>query len=257
MPYVKTIKEDGVVSGIMAKAIDPTLDATLLHKSELVNGFTQTTPGVNALDAAAGKTLNETKIGTLYVETLAALFAAVNAASKPVLFEGNNVVYAALTGASSSSSWCYGIARPGSSSSVIEYFVISANGRGLNGGRINSDGTLAAYGNYVREDTIDARFPFYFSFTTIGASGSKVFTASNNTSIWILWAGGNNSTNGIASMRLVDNNNANFHSINAGAGTTTTLSAAWNTSTGKLTLSNSAGASIRCFIFSEKQMTAE
>lgn len=59
MSYVKTIKEDGVVSDIMAKALDPTLDATLLHKSELVNGFTQTTAGVNALDAAAGKSLND------------------------------------------------------------------------------------------------------------------------------------------------------------------------------------------------------
>lgn len=59
MPYVKTISEDGVVSDIMAKALDPTLDATVLHKSELVNGFTQTTPGVNALDAAAGKSLND------------------------------------------------------------------------------------------------------------------------------------------------------------------------------------------------------
>lgn len=59
MPYVKTINEDGVVSDIMAVALDPTLDATLLHKSELVNGFTQTTAGVNALDAAAGKSLND------------------------------------------------------------------------------------------------------------------------------------------------------------------------------------------------------
>ena len=59
MPYVKTINEDGVVSDIMAKAIDPTLDATILKKADLVNGFTQTTPGVNALDAAAGKSLND------------------------------------------------------------------------------------------------------------------------------------------------------------------------------------------------------
>ena len=59
MSYVKTINEDGVVSDIMAVALDPTLDATLLHKSELVNGFTQTTAGQNALDAAAGKTLND------------------------------------------------------------------------------------------------------------------------------------------------------------------------------------------------------
>lgn len=95
MSYVKTIGEDGVVSDIMAKALDPTLDATLVHKSEvtqatnvttagkvadarvsktlndaintldgevvkkanLVNGFTQTTAGQNALDAVAGKTL--------------------------------------------------------------------------------------------------------------------------------------------------------------------------------------------------------
>lgn len=59
MPYVKTINEDGVVSDIMAKALDSTLDATILKKSNLVNGFTQTTPGVNALDAAAGKSLND------------------------------------------------------------------------------------------------------------------------------------------------------------------------------------------------------
>lgn len=59
MSYVKTINEDGVVSDIMAKALDPTLDATILKNSNLVNGFTQTTAGVNALDAAAGKTLND------------------------------------------------------------------------------------------------------------------------------------------------------------------------------------------------------
>lgn len=59
MSYVKTINEDGVVSDIMAKAIDPTLNATILKKADLVNGFTQTTPGVNALDAAAGKSLND------------------------------------------------------------------------------------------------------------------------------------------------------------------------------------------------------
>ena len=95
MSYVKTIKEDGTVSDIMAVALDPTLDATLVHHSEvtqatnvttagkvadarvsktlndaintldgavvkkanLVNGFTQTTAGQNALDAVAGKTL--------------------------------------------------------------------------------------------------------------------------------------------------------------------------------------------------------
>lgn len=62
MSYVKTINEDGVVSDIMAVALEDTLDATLLHKSELVNGFTQTTAGVNALDAAAGKTLNDAMV---------------------------------------------------------------------------------------------------------------------------------------------------------------------------------------------------
>lgn len=59
MPYVKTINEDGVVSDIMAKALDPTLDATLLHKTELENDLTQTTAGINALDAAQGKVLND------------------------------------------------------------------------------------------------------------------------------------------------------------------------------------------------------
>lgn len=50
MSYVKTINEDGAVSDIMAKALDP---------ATLVNGFTQTTAGEKALDAAAGKTLND------------------------------------------------------------------------------------------------------------------------------------------------------------------------------------------------------
>lgn len=59
MSYVKTINEDGSVSDIMAKALEATLDATLLHKSELENDFTQTEAGVNALDAAAGKTLKD------------------------------------------------------------------------------------------------------------------------------------------------------------------------------------------------------
>lgn len=43
MSYINQIVEDGVTYDISAK--------------NLVNGFTQTTPGVNALDAAAGKTL--------------------------------------------------------------------------------------------------------------------------------------------------------------------------------------------------------
>lgn len=95
MSYVKTINEDGTVSDIMAKALESTLDASLVHtadvtqatdvttagkvadarvsktlndalttlngavvkKADLVNGFTQETAGVNALDAKAGKTL--------------------------------------------------------------------------------------------------------------------------------------------------------------------------------------------------------
>lgn len=68
MSYVKTINEDGVVSDIMAKALDPTLDATVLHKSELVNGFTQTTAGQNALDAAAGKSLNDSLANNLQTQ---------------------------------------------------------------------------------------------------------------------------------------------------------------------------------------------
>lgn len=97
MSYVKTINEDGTVSDIMAVALEATLDATLVHtadvtqatdvttagkvadarvskalndaistldgavvkKADLVNGFTQTTAGVNALDAVAGKTLHD------------------------------------------------------------------------------------------------------------------------------------------------------------------------------------------------------
>lgn len=67
MSYINQIVEDGVTYDIQAKALDNTLDATILKKSNLVNGFTQTTPGVNALDAAAGKSLNDSlaKIGTL------------------------------------------------------------------------------------------------------------------------------------------------------------------------------------------------
>ena len=75
MPYVKTINEDGVVSDIMAKAIDPTLDATILKKSNLVNGFTQVDAGVNALDAAAGKTLNDSFANYLPTTDIAATYA--------------------------------------------------------------------------------------------------------------------------------------------------------------------------------------
>lgn len=62
MSYINQIVEDGVTYDIQAKALDSTLDATILKKSNLVNGFTQTTAGVNALDAAAGKTLNDNKL---------------------------------------------------------------------------------------------------------------------------------------------------------------------------------------------------
>lgn len=100
MSYVKTIGEDGVVSNIMAVALEATLDASLVHtadvtqatdvttagkvadarvsktlndaistlddavvkKADLANGFTQTTTKQKALDAVAGKTLYD-KIG--------------------------------------------------------------------------------------------------------------------------------------------------------------------------------------------------
>lgn len=55
MSYINQIVEDGVTYDIAAK--------------NLVNGFTQTTPGVNALDAAAGKSLNDSL--TTINETLA------------------------------------------------------------------------------------------------------------------------------------------------------------------------------------------
>lgn len=197
MPYVKTINEDGVVSDIMAKALDPDV---------LVNGFTQTTAGVNALDAAAGKTLND---------SLSTLDGAV--VKKADLVNG---------------------------------FTQTTAG-------VNALDAAAGKTLHDQIDAINGLLPFYFLFTSVGGSASKVFTVPNNTSIWVLWAGGNNSANGIASMRIVDNNTTNFHSINAGAGSSTTLSAAWNTSTGKLTLSNSGTSALRCFIFSEKQMTAE
>ena len=51
MSYINQIVEDGVTYDIAAK--------------NLVNGFTQTTPGVNALDAAAGKSLNDSLSNTL------------------------------------------------------------------------------------------------------------------------------------------------------------------------------------------------
>lgn len=59
MAYINQIVVDGVTYDVEAKALDSTLDATVLKKTNLVNGFTQTTPGVNSLDAAAGKTLND------------------------------------------------------------------------------------------------------------------------------------------------------------------------------------------------------
>ena len=66
MSYINQIVEDGVTYDIQAKALDSTLDATILKKSNLVNGFTQTTPGVNALDAAAGKSLNDSLANKAY-----------------------------------------------------------------------------------------------------------------------------------------------------------------------------------------------
>ena len=50
MSYINQIVEDGVTYDIAAK--------------NLVNGFTQTTAGVNALDAAAGKSLNDSLANT-------------------------------------------------------------------------------------------------------------------------------------------------------------------------------------------------
>ena len=66
MSYISQIVVDGVAYDVQAKALDSTLDATILKKTNLVNGFTQTEAGVNALDAAAGKTLNDTKANLNY-----------------------------------------------------------------------------------------------------------------------------------------------------------------------------------------------
>ncbi len=46
------------ILGKIAKFLSD-IRANGLFKSNLINGFTQTTPGVNALDAAAGKSLND------------------------------------------------------------------------------------------------------------------------------------------------------------------------------------------------------
>ena len=59
MSYISQIVVDSTTYDIEAKALDSTLDATLIHVSNLVDGFTQSTAGVNALDAHAGKTLND------------------------------------------------------------------------------------------------------------------------------------------------------------------------------------------------------
>ena len=53
-----------VILGKIAKFFSD-IRANGLFKSNLVNGFTQTTPGVNALDAAAGKSLNDSLSNTL------------------------------------------------------------------------------------------------------------------------------------------------------------------------------------------------
>lgn len=58
MAYVKTINEDGVVSDIMAVALDPTLDATIVHQSEVTQATNVTTAGQVA-DARAIKTLTD------------------------------------------------------------------------------------------------------------------------------------------------------------------------------------------------------
>lgn len=59
MSNINQIQVDNTTYDVQAKALDSTLDATLIHTSNLVDGFTQTEAGVNALDAAAGKTLND------------------------------------------------------------------------------------------------------------------------------------------------------------------------------------------------------
>ena len=59
MSDIKQIQVDSTTYDIKAVALDSALDATLIHKSNLVDGFTQSAAGVNALDAHAGKTLND------------------------------------------------------------------------------------------------------------------------------------------------------------------------------------------------------
>ena len=203
----------------------------------LVNGFTQTTAGVNALDAAAGKTLNDNKAPkaspTLYFK-LGTQDGDPQTSYPHVEFRSS------------------GNATSGRGVSLVLYESESSSSQKV---LIDKDGNFLPSIQSQIDSINNGRLPFYFNFFTIGSNGSVTITTENNNSIWILGAGGNNSVNGIASMRLVNNDAANFHSINAGAGSSTTLSAAWATSTSKLTLSNSGSSSMRCFAFSEKTLT--
>lgn len=69
MSNINQIQVDSATYDIEAKALDSTLDATILKNSNLVNGFTQDTAGVNALDAAAGKTLYDEKAPTSHASS--------------------------------------------------------------------------------------------------------------------------------------------------------------------------------------------
>ena len=109
MAYVKQVVEDDTTYDIKAVALDSTLDATLLHKSELVNGFTATTAGEKALDAVAGKTLNDglsdvagaistnSNLTTTIDTPLANGFYAMNGASAVGTFPANSGKYGVLS----------------------------------------------------------------------------------------------------------------------------------------------------------------
>lgn len=161
MPYVKTINEDGVVSDIMAKAIDPDL---------LINGFTQTTPGVNALDAAAGKTLNDafTNYANVQIATLAELDALHASMENNMVRVGYiaAAVTQSLTGTYAVNTNAFGIFRR--ADIYIDYFISVPTKEAYQGRYNTSNGTVLSVKKYfdasadtVTVSTLESEFKPY------------------------------------------------------------------------------------------------
>ena len=239
MSYINQIKVDNTTYDIGAK--------------NLVNGFTQTTAGANALDAAAGKTLNDTLTTTNNFLSHFKTDSTLTTTIDTMLANG----FYAMNGSSAVGTFPDGTSKYGVLQSIkrgsgtFQFLYASGN---LWEREVGS--SVGSWTNLI-DAKIDSRLPFYTLFFAVGSSSSvnlSVSSGSSGTTIFAFYSQGSNSNNGIISMRLGSSNATGFKDYHM-AGTVDQLSATFNTSQSKLTITSSASSTMRFILFSERPIS--